>query len=85
MNDVAYQCRDCGHAFADFYAYDAHRAGVMDHRPPNFGLRCRTDAELIDLGMRLVAGVWMLTKIGGDEAEMVAAGRIWDAEYEGQP
>jgi nitric oxide synthase oxygenase domain/subunit len=79
IEPVVYRCRDCNHAFADFYAYDAHRTGVVDHRPPAFGQRCLLDFEKIERGLRRVAGVWMLP------AALPAAGSIWDSEYEGKP
>lgn len=52
------QCGACGRVFSSTTGFDDHRAGDYRDSPPNYGRRCRNDAELTARGLMLADGVW---------------------------
>lgn len=52
------QCGACARVFSSTTGFDDHRTGDYRDSPPNYGRRCRSDAELTDRGLMLADGVW---------------------------
>lgn len=52
------QCAACERVFSSTTSFDAHRTGDYKDAPPDYGRRCRSDAELTARGLMLADGVW---------------------------
>lgn len=52
------QCGACGRVFSSTAAFDSHRTGDYRDAPPDYGRRCRNDAEISDRGLMMADGVW---------------------------
>lgn len=68
------QCRSCGEYFNSVPAFDRHRTGEYTLADGSSGRRCRTLAEMREIGMVLPAhGFWA--------KEAMREGRFWPTRH----